>query len=299
MLGLSRLFADDTSIGHTALDESTLKNMINIDLNNIKKWEDTWLVKFNPNKTEIMIFNIRNQQDELGFDFDGIVLNSVNKHKHLGIIISSDCKWTKHIDSLIQRTSKQFNVLRKLKFRLKREYLENIYFIFIRPILEYSSEVWDNCGQVNSGRLEKLQLEAARIVTRLTCYTSLDSIYREAGWEKLSTRREVKKLCMFYKLNVGNSPEFLCDLIPPSVGETNNYNLRNSHNISQTTNRLSISQQSCFPSTTKLWNLLDLRIRQLSTFEPFKYKLKQHYYKNAKPPSYYNIGNQIFKYTAY
>ena len=105
---------------------------------------DTWLVKFNPNKTEIMIFNIRNQQDELSFDFDGIVLNSVNKHKHLGIIISSDCKWTKHIDSLIQRTSKQLNVLRKLKFRLKREYLENIYFTFIRPILEYSSECDEN-----------------------------------------------------------------------------------------------------------------------------------------------------------
>jgi hypothetical protein len=42
--------------------------------------------------TEIMIFNIRNQQDELSFDFDGIVLNSVNKHKHLGIIFSSECK---------------------------------------------------------------------------------------------------------------------------------------------------------------------------------------------------------------
>ena len=85
---------------------------------------------------------------------------------------------------------------------------------------------------------------------------------------------------------------FLYDLIPPSVGETNNYNLRNRHNISQTTNRLSISQQSFFPSTTKLWNLLNLRIRQLSTFESFKYKLKQHYYKNAKPTSYYNIGNR-------
>jgi hypothetical protein len=149
--------------------------------------------------------------------------------------------------------------------------------------LEYSSEVWDNCGQVNSDRLETLQLEAAPIDTGLTGYTSLDSIYREKGWEKLSTRREVKKLCKFYKSNVGNSPEFLCDLIPPSVGETNNYNLRNSHNISKTTNILSISQQSFFPSTTKLWNLLDLRIRQLSTFESFKYKLKQHYFKNANP----------------
>jgi hypothetical protein len=28
---------------------------------------------------------------------------------------------------------------------------------------------------------------------------------------------------------------------------------------------------------------------QLSTFESFKYKLKQHYFKNVKPPSYYNI----------
>jgi hypothetical protein len=40
---------------------------------------------------------------------------------------------------------------------------------------------------------------------------------------------------MFYKLNVGSFLEFLCDLIPLSVGETNNYNLRNRHNISKTT----------------------------------------------------------------
>jgi hypothetical protein len=92
-------------------------------------------------------------------------------------------------------------------------------------------------------RLAILQLEAARSVTGLKCYTSLDSIYRETDCEKLSTRRKVKKLYMFYKLNVGSFLEFLCHLIPLSVGETNNYNLRNRHNISQTTNRLSISQQ--------------------------------------------------------
>jgi hypothetical protein len=60
----------------------------------------------------------------------------------------------------------------------------------------------------------------------------------------------------------------------------------------QITMKLSISQQSFFSSTTKLWNLLDLRMRQLPTFESFKYKLKQHYFKNAKPPSYYNVGNR-------
>jgi fructose-1,6-bisphosphatase len=66
---------------------------------------------------------------------------------HLGVIFSSDCKWTKYIDVLIERTSKQLNIFRKLKYMLKRDYLENNYLVFIRPILEYASEVWDNCRQ--------------------------------------------------------------------------------------------------------------------------------------------------------
>jgi hypothetical protein len=37
--------------------------------------------------------------------------------------------------------------------------------VYIRPIFEYASEVWDNCGVGNSNKLDQLQLEAARIVT--------------------------------------------------------------------------------------------------------------------------------------
>ena len=42
------------------------------------------------------------------------------------------CKWSKHIDVLIERTSKQLFILRKRKYRLKRDYLEKIYLVFIR-----------------------------------------------------------------------------------------------------------------------------------------------------------------------
>ena len=37
IVGLGRPFVDDTYIGHIAQDESTLKNMINTDLNHLKK----------------------------------------------------------------------------------------------------------------------------------------------------------------------------------------------------------------------------------------------------------------------
>jgi hypothetical protein len=43
---------------------------------------------------------------------------------------------------------------------------------------------------MNADRLEKINLEAARIITGLTIYLSKASLYRETGWEKLSIRRE-------------------------------------------------------------------------------------------------------------
>ena len=37
--------------------------------------------------------------------------------------------------------------MRNLKFRLKRDSLNQIYISFMRPILEYASLVWDNCTE--------------------------------------------------------------------------------------------------------------------------------------------------------
>jgi hypothetical protein len=44
---------------------------------------------------------------------------------------------------------------------------------------------------MNADRLEKINLEAARIITGLTIYTSKESLYRETGCEKLSIRRQI------------------------------------------------------------------------------------------------------------
>jgi hypothetical protein len=154
--------------------------MVNSDLSNIEKWSEDWLIKFNPDKTEIMLFDSR-RQGNLNFKFGQTDILSVDFHKHLGIVFSSDCKWTRHIAYILSRASKQICILRKLKFILKREILEKIYLTFIRLLLEYSCEVWDNCSQTDNNRLEKLQLEAAHIVTGLTAYSSKDSLYQETG----------------------------------------------------------------------------------------------------------------------
>ena len=77
--------------------------------------------------------------------------------------------------------------MRKLKFQLDRKSLEIIYTVFIRPILEYGIEIWDNCTQYEKDDLEKIQIEAARIATGTTKLVSIENLYSEIGWEALET----------------------------------------------------------------------------------------------------------------
>lgn len=292
MTGLGRLFADDTSIGHTAHDIDSLKTQVNIDLQYLNDWSTKWQIRFNPNKTDIMIFDIRGRDHDAIFTFGNTRINTVNSHMHLGVVFSSDCRWTKHIDKLIESASKQLNILRKLKYKLTRPYLEKIYLVFIRPVLEYASEVWDNCGFINCDRLEKVQLEAARIVTGLPAFASRESLYSETGWDSLKTRRNVRKLCLFYKIINGQAPNYLQDLVPPTVADRNPYNTRNRHNVSVQPTRLDCYQQSYFPASVKLWNSLDLNFRTIPTYSAFKSNLKNKFFNNRKIPDFFITGER-------
>ena len=77
-----------------------------------------------------MLFDSR-RQGNLNFKFGQNSILYVDFHKHLGIVFSSDGKWTRHIDYILSKASKQVCVLRKLKFILKREILEKIYLTFM------------------------------------------------------------------------------------------------------------------------------------------------------------------------
>ena len=179
ILSKTRLFADDTSLAYTTSNIDDLQSIINHDLGEISKWSKQWLVTFNPDKTEVLYFG--NCQPPL-LEFNNTVLSTTFDHKHLGVTLSDDCKWHTHINNICSSSSKILGILRKLKFTNKRNTLNQIYIYFVRPILEYSSVVWDNCSKYEKDRLERMQLEAARIVTGTSRSISTIQLYNEIGW---------------------------------------------------------------------------------------------------------------------
>ena len=77
----------------------------------------------------------------------------------------------------------------------------------MRPLLEYADVIWDNNITYLVDKIEKVQMEAARIVTVGTPLVSLNNLCLETGWNKLlKNRREMRRLVYFNKMKNNISP---------------------------------------------------------------------------------------------
>ena len=72
---LTRLFADDTSLGCSSRDITVLSNTIEHDLQELSIWSKKWLMSFNPEKTEIMFFSNTDIIENFNFVFDNTVIH--------------------------------------------------------------------------------------------------------------------------------------------------------------------------------------------------------------------------------
>ena len=78
-------------------------------------------------------------------------------HKHLGVTLSNNEQWHSHIDNILTSAAKVVGIMRKLKFTFTRISLDQLYFSYVLPVLEYSSVVWDGCSLQDSYALDKRQ----------------------------------------------------------------------------------------------------------------------------------------------
>ena len=205
-----RLFADDTTLYIIVENPQSAAIVLNADMQKIDSWVDMWLVKFNPSKSESFIVSRKlNKPYHPPIYMGNTQIAEVNTHKHLGIILSHDCSWHAHIEYIKEKAWQRINIMRRLKFIQDRKSLEIIYLSFIRPVLEYGDTIWENCTQYEKKELDKIQNEAARIVTGATVLVSLQSLYQEVGWESLQDMRLKHKLNLFFKMQHDLTPLYL------------------------------------------------------------------------------------------
>ena len=109
------------------------------------------------------------------------------------------------------------------------------------------------CGIIahDMTQMNKIQNEAARIVTGAAKLASIVSLHTEIGWETLGSRRKTHKLTMFYKMKKGLCPDYLASRVPATVGSASTYPLRNSSDLQTLYTNSRLYYTSFLPSAVR------------------------------------------------
>ena len=99
--------------------------------------------------------------------------------------------WEEHVDSLCKRVSSGRAALKQARQYVHQDTLLTIYNAVIKPLFDYCDLVWGNLIKTLTGRLQKLQNRAARIITTKGLYDVRSvAIRKNLRWDDLEAIRK-------------------------------------------------------------------------------------------------------------
>ena len=192
----------------------------------------------------------------------------VDSSKYLGVKVTSDLSWSSHIADVAGKANRTVGFLRRNFKQCTKEVIAATYSTMVRPVLEYSSTVWDPHLQKDIKSLEQVQRRAARYVCN--DYTTrtpgcVKAMVKDIGWESLQDRRYTARLSLLYKIQHG-----LVDIEGPRYLKPNDSRTSGQRELFQERINCDVYYNSFFPHTIKDWNDLSRDITEASTLEEFR-----------------------------
>ncbi len=285
-----RLFADDCILYKeikSLEDTKTLQE----NLDTLTRWEDRWQMSFNVKKCHILTISRKRQNIVARYSLRGSQLDRVDSATYLGVEISNTLSWDLHIKKVTSKANRVLGMLRRNLKGAPPNTKALAYKSIVRPLLEYSSPVWDPHTENQKKQLESVQRRAARFVYNnyrmiptpanqpLSPWTtnSVTHMLTTLTWKSLEQRREEARLTLFYKAVHGAVAIPVNQFLAPIVQYRNT---RHSHPLQYIVphTRTDAFRFSFFPNTARQWNALPVTLVQRPSWESFRSQVQ------AMPP---------------
>ena len=155
-----------------------------------------------------------------------------------------------------------------LKFKLDRYSFETMYTSFVRSTLDYASVVWGGTYKSDFLILEKIQVDAMRLITGATARSNRLKLYQEIPFLTIKQRVSNTILTMMFKIKSGLCPTYLSNLI--ILNEQPRYNFRSKSAVVTPFARLETYKRSFIPHASTLWNNISFDLQNSGSLKGFK-----------------------------
>ena len=242
------------------------------DVSLIVEWVRTTNLHLNSSKTKSLLISRKHRPPDLRLHVDEVPVERVPWFRYLGLTISEDLHWRRHIDEVCCRARLQLGFLYRCFGGGNMSSLTYMYKTLVLPLLCYCSSIWDPVQKGLSHQLECVQGFAAHLATG-NWLEDWATLWSGLGWCKLSARRQGQKLSLCRCILKGGSA-IPCDVFSPDVGRRVARHCMNGCQLKQPFVWTNYHAQSFFVSTIPLWNSTPGKIVDLASDLAFKRTLK-------------------------
>ena len=199
--GTMLLYADDLLLYRAIRDYQDIM-YIQQDINLLQSWIQENCLQFNALKCKYMLISRKRQPLVLHapLTINDLAIERVDHFKYLGVWLSHNLTWNKHIEEICKNASKQIGMIyRRFYQNSSKETLLQLYVSLIRPCLEYAAPVWDPSLQILTQAVEKVQGFAMKMCLK-NWSGSYDELLRDSKLPTLKDRRLLLKLSYLFQV---------------------------------------------------------------------------------------------------
>lgn len=273
-------YADDTQL-YISFTPNTVNNALNTlssKLTELHSWFTNNKLIVNPSKTEFLIIGTKQQCQKVestSLNFQGTNITAAEQARNLGIIFDSHLFFDKQISKVCQNS--YFHIR---QFRMIRPYLDKNSAIalanaLVSSRLDFCNGLYYGLPQSRIQLLQKVQNSLARVVEPGTSLRQhISPILHELHWLPVQKRINFKLALTTFKVLQSGEPKYLCNhltKLPVSARRSSGKNLLVIPFV-----RSEIGRRSFSVAGPSVWNSLPQLIRDSTSIEIFKSRLKTY-----------------------
>ena len=278
-------FADDTALTTVSHDSVACEQQLQVSVNATSRWLSDWRLTVNTDKTVVMEFTRRPIPSDLAINLNGTQLRKVKEQRHLGLILSSDLRWTEHTNRVLSKAARLLHTLRRLRNSLSRQALLFYYCLYIRPVIEYASVAWPKLPAHLRDRLERFQRRALKIIIRKPIFQHCDhnDLLLTLNQASLQSRRHFQSALVGFHLANQTAPPHLQEVCYPRASVDHSLRHHNFFQLPKANSTLFQSSPLYFAS--HIFNILPKHIQSSTRLSEFKKKAQQYFLSPSCPCS--------------
>ena len=281
------VYADDTQL-YIAFDEATCNESrarLKLCISEIREWMYQNCLKLNDDKTEFLIIgrpHILHRINGLdSIDIGESIVPAVESARSIGCVIDSKLSMQAQLNSVCRACYISLRQIGQIRRYLTQDATATTVNALVTSKLDNLNCLLYGIPDYLLKRLQLIQNNRARLVTRTRKYESITPVLMKLHWLPVKFRIRYKMMLLCFKVLNGEAPKYLTAMLIPYKPSRTLRSATKSLLVEPTSRLKQFGERAFSVAGPKLWNALPDSVKSCGSTDAFKRALKTHLFREA------------------